>query len=94
MLCESCQCIPCDCNWGNDEFWGILQTADHKRRENHNLVSQPDRGTPEPNSQVANKRKQPKNRLLSKDLYCTCNFTGEAHKWDNTGSSRGDGDRN
>lgn len=87
MFCECCQCLPCDCDGVNNEFWGILQTADNKGRKDYNMASQPDRSTSESNSQVENQGKQSKGRILPKNLSCTCNFTGEAHKWDNRGSS-------
>lgn len=95
-VCEVCECSPCDCHGMNDEekkLWGMGQNSSDKRREDHGMDGQGSGGQSVPSIQVATGGSS-QDRILSEGLFCTCNYTGKAHLWDNPGRGAGPGDRN
>lgn len=94
MLCEACECDPCDCSWGLDEFRGVLQERSTEAGEKHNLASTADRSPPESNSQVEDSQLRSKDQLFSTGLCSACRYAEQASNWDNHRSSRNHGDKN
>lgn len=94
-VCVCCECNPCDCHGINDEteeFWGMGKDTIDPARKNHGLDVQGSGDQPVPIDQVET-RSDTQHRILSEGLLCTCNFTGQAHLWDNTGRGQDTGDR-
>ncbi len=72
MICEVCQCDPCDCfDWGQYEFWGVVPSRGKQKRPDHNMAGSSGRGTPESDSKMEDQKQQPKNRILFADLHNT-----------------------
>ena len=92
MLCDACGCDPCDCSWGLDEFWGVLQ--ERSTEAEHNMASTADRSTPESNSQVEDSQLRSKDQLFPSSLCSACRYAEQASNWDNHRSSRNHGDKN
>ena len=94
MLCDACGCDPCDCSWGLDEFWGVLQERSTEAGQEHNMASPADRSTPESNSQVEDSQLRSKDQLFPSSLCSACRYAEQASNWDNHRSSRNHGDKN
>ena len=76
-ICECCQCDPCDCfDWGDYEFWGMVQSRDNKIREDNYMACSSGRGSSESNSEMENTGQHTKDRILSKDLQDSINSAG------------------
>ena len=93
-LCECCQCDPCDCHGVNDEeceFWGMVKNGSDQVREDHGLDGQGSGCQPVPSVKMATGG-HPQDRILSEGLFCTCNYTGQADKWDNSTGRQVHGD--
>ncbi len=77
MICEICQCDPCDCfDWGEYEFWGVVPRRGKQERAHDHMVGSSGRGTPESDSQMEDQKQQPQNRILFADLYNTGQGSG------------------
>ena len=77
MICEVCQCDPCDCfDWGEYEFWGLGPGRGKQKRPDHNMAGSSGRGTPESDSKMEDQKQQPQNRVLFADLYNTGQRSG------------------
>lgn len=94
-VCVCCECDPCDCHGMNDEkkeLWGMGQDTSDQRRKNHGLDVQGSGGQPvHPNQVETGGNTQ--HRILFQGLCCTCQYSGQAHLWDNTGRGQDTGDR-
>ncbi len=76
-ICECCQCDPCDCfDWGDYEFWGMVQSGDHPVREDNYMASSPGRGAPESNSKMENTGQHSQDRIFPEDLPDSINSAG------------------
>lgn len=95
MICEICQCDPCDC-WDimgySDEFWGMVPTGTTKTRQDNELVGQENKSTPEYPDKME-EGNPASNRTFPPGLHCTCNYTGTADIWDNYIGSPEPGDK-
>jgi len=78
--CPCCHCDPCDCDGVNDEFRGMDQDTGEQGGEDHGLDGQGNRCQSKPINQVETGR-HPQDRIFSEGLYCTCNYSGQAHQW-------------
>jgi len=93
-ICESCLCDPCDCfDWGDYEFWGILQIRDNQIGEDNYMASSSGRSSSQLDSKMEDPGKYPQNRIFSEDLPDTSNITGEAISRDIRRGSRVNGDK-
>lgn len=96
MICEICQCDPCDC-WDmmgySDEFRRMGSEGVTQKQQNNELVGQSNPGSPEYGNEMET-REPTKNRTVSPGLRCTCNYTGTADIWDNYFRSPKPGDKN
>ena len=72
MICEVCQCDPCDCfDWGFYEFWGVVPCRGKQERAHDHMAGSSGRRTPQFNSQMEDQKQQPQNRILFADLHNT-----------------------
>lgn len=94
-VCVCCECDPCDCHGMNDEteeLWGMGENTGNPARKDHGLDIQGSGGQPVPVHQVETGG-HTQHRILSEGLQCTCQYSGQAHLWDNQGRGQDLGDR-